>query len=172
MERGKIVRTMRRQTMTTVDVQDRRPQPVLSVRRTVPIAELTTAQSENLHELWDVLRIRGVAPAGPPFVRYHTFGEVETDVETGVPVAEPVDGQGRVSAGELPGGRAVVTVHLGSHDRLGEAYKRIGDWLAANGEADGPAWEVYEWIDLREEPDLSRWPAPADWRAQLVQPIK
>jgi effector-binding domain-containing protein len=158
--------------MTSIDVQNRQPQPVLSVRQTIRVADLTTAQGESLRELWDLLHTRGVAPAGPPFVRYHTFGEVETDVETGVPVAEAVDGQGRVTGGVLPGGRAVVAVHLGGHDRLGDAYKAIAEWLAANGEADGPAWEVYEWIDLRQEPDLSKWPAPADWRTQLVQPVK
>jgi effector-binding domain-containing protein len=158
--------------MTSIDVQHRQPQPVLSVRQTVPLAELTTAQGESLRELWDLLRTRGVAPAGPPFVRYHALRDAETDVELGVPVADAVDGQGRVTGGLLPGGRAVVTVHLGAHDRLGDAYKRIEAWLAAHGQPDGPAWEVYEWIDLSREPDLSSWPAPADWRTQLVQPIK
>src|ERR1700754_3318395 len=130
--------------MTTIDIQQREPQAVLSIRQTVRIADLTEAQGASLHELWQVLKDRGVKPAGSPFVRYHTFGDVENDVETGVPVAETVEGAGRVVAGELPGGRAIRTVHLGGHDRLGEAYNRISEWLAANGESAGPAWEVYE----------------------------
>ncbi|GAA1852222.1 GyrI-like domain-containing protein [Asanoa iriomotensis] len=157
--------------MTDIHVEQREPQPVLSIRQTIPVAELTQAQGASLHELWQVLQDGGITPAGAPFVRYHTFGDVETDVETGVPVAEPADGTGRVRAGELPSGRAVRTVHLGGHDRLGEAYNRIQEWLETHGTATGPAWEVYEWIDLAVEPDPAAWPSPADWRTQLIQPV-
>jgi effector-binding domain-containing protein len=157
--------------MTIIEVEQREPQPVLSIRQTVPIAELTQAQGASLYELWRLLSDRSVEPAGPPFVRYHTFGDVETDVETGVPVAGAVDGAGRISRSELPGGRAVTTVHLGGHDRLGDAYNRIQEWLATHGQPAGAAWEVYEWIDLSREPDPSAWPTPADWRTQLIQPV-
>jgi effector-binding domain-containing protein len=158
--------------MTTIEVEQRDPQPMLSIRQTVPVAELTQAQGTSLHELWRFLHERGVAPTGPPFVRYHTFGDVETDVETGVPVGDAVAGAGRISRSELPGGRAVTTVHLGAHDSLGDAYKRIQDWLATYGQPAGPGWEVYEWIDLTREPDVSSWPAPVNWRTQLVQPVQ
>jgi hypothetical protein len=98
----------------------------------VPVARLTDAQGESLRALWAYLGQRGVGPAGPPFVRYHTFGEAETDVETGVPVAEAVAGEGRIAAGELPRG-AAATWHHGSHDGLAGAYARLGSWLEANG---------------------------------------
>jgi len=157
--------------MTTVEVEQREPQPVLSIRQTVPVAELTQAQGASLYGLWRFLRDRGVAPTGPPFVRYHTFGDVETEVEIGVPVGNAVAGAGRISASELPGGRTVTTMHLGPHDRLGDAYNRVQEWLATHGQPAGPAWEVYEWIDLTREPTVSSWPAPVDWRTQLVQPV-
>jgi effector-binding domain-containing protein len=158
--------------MSTVEVQDRERQPVLSVRQTIATSELTRVQGESLHQLWRLLRDRGVAPAGPPFVRYHTFGDAETDVEIGVPVADGVAGEGRVTRGDLPAGRAVVTVHQGGHDRLAEAYQAIAQALAAHGAAKGAAWEVYGWIDLSKEPDPSSWPAPAQWRTQVVQPVR
>lgn len=158
--------------MSTVEVQDREPQPVLSIRQTVPVAELTRAQGESLHELWVLLRKRGQVPAGPPFVRYHTFGDADTDVEIGVPVPGGVAGEGRVARGELPAGPALVTVHDGAHDRLAEAYQAIAASVPAHGTANGAAWEVYEWIDLSQEPDPASWPAPADWHTQIVQPVK
>jgi effector-binding domain-containing protein len=158
-------------TMTTIDVEQRAPQPVLSIRQTVAVAKLTQAQGESLYELWRLLRDHGIEPDGPPFVRYHTFGEAETDVEIGVPVADAVPGMGRIARGELPGGRVVTTVHLGAHDRLGDAYGRIQEWVAANAQPAGPAWEIYDWIDLTREPDVSSWPTPAEWRTHLVQPI-
>jgi len=94
--------------MTTIEVEQRDPQPVLSIRQTVPVAELTQAQGASLYELWRLLHDRGVAPTGPPFVRYHTFGDVDTDVETGVPVGDAVAGA------DLPGR---VAWWSGRHDR-------------------------------------------------------
>jgi effector-binding domain-containing protein len=111
----------------------RGPQPVLSVRATVPVAELPAAQGEALGALWDHLQRHGGRPGGPPFVRYHSFGDVETDVEVGVPVADGATGEGRVVAGELPGGTMASTWHLGSHDRLAEAYARLQAWLQEHG---------------------------------------
>jgi effector-binding domain-containing protein len=153
-------------------VEDQAPQPILSIRRTVRIAELGERHGESLRELWSAMRARGVPAAGSPFVRYHTFGETETDVEVGVPVADPVAGVGRVAAGELPGGAAISTWHLGSHDRLGEAYARLQTWLSEHDRTPvGAAWEVYCWIDPAAEPDPASWPPQEEWRAELVQPL-
>jgi effector-binding domain-containing protein len=153
-------------------VEARQPQPVLSVRAAARTAELTAAQGQRLRELWSSIQTRGLAPVGPPFVRYHTFGEVETDLEVGIPVAEATAGNGRVASGELPGGAAIVTWHIGAHDRLGEAYGRIASWLKEHSrDTAGTAWEVYWWIDPNTEPDPSSWPPPAEWRTELIQPI-
>jgi effector-binding domain-containing protein len=152
--------------------EDRKPQPILSIRRTVRVDEIAERHGESLRELWDAMRARGVAAVGPPFVRYHTFGEAETDVEVGIPVAEPVAGEGRATARELPGGAAITTWHFGAHDRLGEAYARLEGWLKQHGrEPAGAAWEIYWWIDPSAEPDPARWPPPEQWRAELVQPL-
>ena len=153
-------------------VEDRKPKPVLSVRTNVAVAQLAEAQGESLQELWRSLQARDLTPAGPPFVRYHTFDETETDLEVGVPVSEGTTGEGRVRAGSLPGGASIATWHLGAHDRLAEAYGRLKAWLEEHDRvAAGPAWEVYWWIDASHEPDPSSWPAPAEWRTELVQPI-
>ena len=113
------------QSLDTVVLEDRMPQPVLSIRATVRIDELAERHGESLRELWRSMQTRGVMVAGPPFVRYHTFGPTETDVEVGIPVADAVSGEGRLAAGELPGGAAISTWHIGSPDRLGEAYGRL-----------------------------------------------
>jgi effector-binding domain-containing protein len=153
-------------------VEDRERQPVLSIRTNVAVAQLAQAQGERLSELWRSMQARGLAPVGPPFLRYHTFGETETDVELGVPVRKGATGDGRIEAGALPGGAAIATWHLGPHDSLGEAYGRLNAWLEENErEAAGPPWEVYWWIDPSQEPDPSSWPAPTEWRTELVQPI-
>jgi effector-binding domain-containing protein len=156
-----------------VVVEEREAEPTASVRGTVAVAGLTEAQGVYLRALWSFLEERGLGPAGPPFVRYHTFGESETDFEVGVPIAEQAAGAGRVESGELPDGTAASTWHFGAHDRLGEAYARLGAWIQDNGRVPaGAAWEVYHWIDLTMEPDPATWPPPSEWRTQLIQPIR
>jgi effector-binding domain-containing protein len=160
------------QTTNDVEVQQLEPQPVLSIRATVQIEQLGEVMGDRLQALQGYLRQHGAQPAGPPYVRYHTFGETETDLETGVPVAAPIDGEVRIVAGELPGGPAVTTWHTGPHDKLGEAYARIEAWLKEQGrERSGPAREVYHWIDLSQDLDPSSWD-PSTWGTQLVQPIR
>jgi effector-binding domain-containing protein len=154
-------------------IQHLDPQPVLSVRAHVPVAELAAAQGEALRALWSHRQHHGVRPTGPPYVRYHSFGETDTDMEVGIPVAAGAVGQGRVAAGELPGGPVVSAWHLGAHDRLGDAYAGLQAWLTEHGhQPAGPGWEIYHWIDLDQEPDPASWPDPTSWRTQLLQPTR
>jgi effector-binding domain-containing protein len=155
-----------------VEFRQLEPRPVLYIRATAQIEQLGEAMGDRIQALSSYIRERGAQPAGPPFVRYHTFGETETDFEFGVPVVKPVAGEGRIATGELPGGPAVSTWHFGPDDKLGEAYARIETWLKQHDrERDGAAWEAYYWLDLAQ-PDASNLPDPSTWRTQLVQPVK
>jgi effector-binding domain-containing protein len=161
------------QHSTTAELVELDTQPVLSIRATIPVASLGPAMGNRLGALSSYLRQSGAQPAGPPYVRYHTFGEIETDMETGVPVAAPTEGEGRIASGELPGGPALTTWHDGPHDKLGDAYARIASRLKDHErEPSGPAWEVYHWIDLSQDVDPATWGAVSSGRTQLVQPIK
>ena len=156
-----------------VKMEQLEPQPVLSIRATVQIVDLAQAQDDRLRALSRYLQQSGAQLAGPPFVRYHTFTQTETDLELGVPVAEPVDGEGRIAAGELAGGPAITTWHIGAHDTLAEAYARLQAWLNEHSrEPAGAAWEVYYWIDPKQYRGPESWPNPSSWRTQLIQPIK
>lgn len=161
------------QTSNDVELVTLDSQPILFVRETVPVSKLGEAQGEMLGALRNYLRQQGVRPAGPTFVRYHSFGASESDLELGVPVAEPLAGEGRVVGGTLPGGPALTLWHLGPHDdRLGEAYRRLHAWPGEHGRTiAAPGWEVHCWIDAGKESGPEAWPAPADWRTLLVQPL-
>jgi effector-binding domain-containing protein len=160
------------QNSNEVEMEQLEPQQVLSIRETIQVARLGEVMGERIAALSDYLRQRGAQPAGPPFVRYHTFGESETDMEFGVPVAGPIAGEGRIAAGELPGGPAVTTWHDGPDDKLGEAYARLGAFVTEHGrELDGPAREVYHWIDLGQAQDPAS-SDPGSRRIQLIQPVK
>ena len=108
-----------------IEILQLEPQPVFSIRAAVRVVDLVEAMDDRTRALSGYLQQRGAAPAGPPFVRYHTFGETETDLEFGIPMVEPIAGEGRIAAGELPGGTAVTTWHIGPHDTLADAYARL-----------------------------------------------
>ena len=156
-----------------VAIQQLEPQPVVSIRALVQIADLAQAQDDRLRTLSDYLQQRGGQATGPPFVRYHTFEATETDLELGIPLVAPIEGEGRIVGGRLPGGPAITTWHIGPHDTLAEAYARMGAWLKEHGrEPDGAAWEVYYWINPSQYGGPATWPDPSSWRTQLIQPIK
>lgn len=147
-------------------------QTTLSIRGQVPIADLTTAQGERLRALRAYLTRESIPVAGAPFVRYHTFGDQETDVELGVPLVREAQGQAEIQAGHLPGGPALVTEHVGAHDRLGEVYGRLHQAMSAGGHTpNGAAWEVYEWIDLAHDEGQQSRPPPTEWQTRLIQPV-
>jgi effector-binding domain-containing protein len=154
-----------------VDVE---PQETVAVRFQRPMASVDVGELMDaaMGSLGARLGAAGVAPAGPPFARYHAWGGEVADVEIGFPVAQAIAGlpglaetrEGEVGASELPGGRIAVVVHRGPYAGLGDAYGRLHDWIHDQGEEDGPGpWETY--IDSPEEvEDVSalrteiRWP--------------
>jgi effector-binding domain-containing protein len=158
---------------TGVEIRQIEPQPILSIRGTIRTEQLGQAMGDRIEALTGYLERIGVQPAGPPFVRYHTFSETETDFELGVPVAEPVEGEGQVAAGELEGGPALSTWHFGPHDKLGDAYARIEAALDEHHrEPAGPPREVYHWIDLSNGARTDDMMDPATWRTELILPVK
>jgi effector-binding domain-containing protein len=143
-----------------------KPQSTAAIRVTTEPARIGEAFREVLPEVGSHLEAAGVSPAGPPFARFFDYTEDEADFETGFPVPEPVEGEGRVIAGELPGGLAAVTTHVGPYEGLQDVHAAIGEWVLAHGHDPGGAvWEVYETSPADEE-DSSR------WRTEVVWPLR
>jgi len=132
----------------------------------IPIDQLGAVMGTRIGALADYLRQTGAQPAGPFFVRYHTFGPTDTDMETGVPVAGPVAGSGPICGGVLPGASAISTWHFGPHPRQGG---RTPVWMPGCRPRAGPPWAIYHWINPRRDPAEQD---PAQWGTQLVQPIE
>jgi AraC family transcriptional regulator len=95
----------------------------------------------------------GVAPAGPPFVRYlHTGDQLE--VELGVPVPQrELDG---IECSALPAGRVAVWRHVGPYSELRAACEQLEQSVERLGEEPaGPFWESYV-TNPADEPDASK----------------
>jgi effector-binding domain-containing protein len=132
----------------------------------VPMAEIADFFDRSFSELATVLDRQQIAPTGPAFARYAGPPGATADVEVGFPVGSPVAHEGRVHPSSLPAGPAAHLVHAGGYDRLGEAWQRLGEWIAEQGRTPGPdLWEVYV---TEPSPDMD----PADLRTELFWPIQ
>ena len=152
---------------TEPEVSQRAAQPYAGICRWIPM-DAVGSVADRIPEIFAWLGARGVAPAGPPFFRYHVIDmERQLQVEAGVPVETPVGDEGEVRAGTLPAGRFVVMTHTGAPDTLMAATAELLGWA----EARGLAWDVSQtdtgesWgcrvefylTDPAEQPDLSKW---------------
>ena len=133
---------------TDPEIRELSPQPAVVEVTVTDAAGIPAAVDSGFPRLFGRLADLGVAPAGPPFIRYLRTG-AEMELELGIPVG-PDAGQ---SSG-LPGGRAAVLRHVGPFSGLREACERLQEW--AGDRAAGPFWESYV-TNPREEPDSARW---------------
>jgi hypothetical protein len=77
-------------------------------------------------------------------------GGDQFDMEFGVQVAEGSElPPGDVSIGITPSGRALHTLHVGTYDKLGEAFDAVYAYAAHESiDVGTPGWEVYgDWTD-------------------------
>jgi effector-binding domain-containing protein len=148
-----------------VEVKELKPQPMVSVRGSCRVAEIGPILKEILLEVFYYLDKGGVKPSGPPFTRYHHYDGTNCEIEAGFPVPEPQEGEGRIEPGELPGGSAAATIHVGPYEMLPDAHDALDAWMNENGRRSrGPQWECYI-TDPGKEPD------PWKRETELLWPI-
>jgi effector-binding domain-containing protein len=149
-----------------ITVKTLRPQPIATIRATALFAAIGATLGQVLPEVFAYVVAQGQRPVGPPFSRYLGERGETVELEAGVPVDEPVAGDGRVQAGELPGGPVATIWHIGPYDTLRVTYAVLATWMAAEGRAaGGPTWEVY-WTDPQEVLD------PAEWKTEIICPLR
>jgi len=131
--------------------------------------------ADRFGEVFGFLGARGVEFAGAPFFRYNGVAMPgPLDMEAGVPVAEPVEGDGEVFGGVLPAGRYVRVTHVGHPEELGEVTGLLLEWAKDQGlvfdKEDGPENErwgsrlEFYLTDPREEPDMGKWETVLEFR--------
>ena len=151
--------------------------PEITQRAAVPYAGISAwvtmaalgSVADRIPELFGWLGAHGIAPAGPPFFRYHVIDmEWQLLVEVGVPlVSQAAESDGDVRGGVLPGGRFAVMTHTGTPESLMGATAALLDWAEARGLAwdvtqtdDGEKWgcRIESYLtDPAEQPDTSKW---------------
>jgi effector-binding domain-containing protein len=101
--------------------------------------------SETGKAIGKVARQAGGSAEGPPFNLYYDadYKEEGADIETCLPV-----GGLKATAGKpiwvLRGGRCVTLIHKGPYEQVGNAYRRIFDYMRAKGyDMKPPSREIY-----------------------------
>lgn len=107
------------------------------------------------------LQAKGVEPKQPPFVRYYgfTFDEMNSQgflkamlnmftrvwkLEIGFPIEVPVDPTADLKFVEYPYTQAATCIHRGPYQKVGNSYKKLNQWLKANGHVpEDTSFEVY-----------------------------
>ena len=137
---------------------------VASIRMKTTPDKLSQTFEEIFPEVLSYLQSLNMKPSGPPFGRYHAYGE-EIDLEAGVPVHKPIEPKERIQASTLPETQVATAWHIGDFDKLEQSYRILEKWMKSEGytPSKGP-WEVY-WTDPRQEPDKSK------WRTEIIWPI-
>jgi hypothetical protein len=150
------------------EITQRAAQPYAGISAWVTMAAVGSV-ADRIPEIFGWLGARGIAPAGPPFFRYHVIDmERQLLVEAGVPVASAVaEDDGIICGGILPAGRFAVMTHTGAPQTLMGATAALLDWADARelawdvsqtdaGEKWGCRLESYL-TDPAQQPDTSKW---------------
>lgn len=128
---------------TTPEVVDLPARSTAVVRIEGPAADLPRMMSEAFSLTMGAISAAGASFAGHPFARYETFGP-RIVAEVGFPFSGMVTPGGRVHVRELPGGRAVMTRHVGSYDTIGDAWRQVQVWMTEHDlVSSGAPWEAY-----------------------------
>jgi effector-binding domain-containing protein len=151
----------------TPEITTRAEQPYVAISAQVTMAELG-GLAARFGEVFGWLGAHGIAPAGPPFFKYNAIDMArELDMEAGVPVTAPMDGDGPVVARVLPAGRYVTVTHVGHPKDLAQATAELLDWAGR----EGLKWDMTtgdrgeQWAsrvefyltDPNQEPDMNKW---------------
>jgi effector-binding domain-containing protein len=149
------------------EITQRAAQPYAGISAWVTMATIDSV-ADRIPEIFSWLGARGIAPAGPPFLRYHLIDmERQLQVEAGVPVASAVEDDGAIRAGTLPAGRFAIMTHTGAPDTMVAATAELHDWAKARGLAwdmsrtdAGEHWGCrleFFLTNPAEQPDASKW---------------
>jgi len=159
--------------LSTPDIAWRKERYYAAIRLKVAAADIPTTLPQLHPEVYAWLRLREVAPDGPPFFQYLWMGEDRRLlVEVGVPTAFPVMGDDRIVGGMFPAGDYASLVHTGDYCTLIEAHKELDAWVEKMGRCDkeeipgkGVAFASRTEFYLTDERVV---PDPAEWETEVV----
>ena len=128
-----------------IEVKEVKSGKSLVIKTTVPTSEIGPKMGEMYGKLFDFLGDNNIGPTGPPFTVYYKFEpEGNTTFETGIPVAEEVEGNGEILFKKFPEMKVISTMYTGAYENMMPVYEALTKYLEENNlESDGTSWEIY-----------------------------
>ena len=128
-----------------IEVKEVEAAKALVIKTSVPINEIGPKMGEMYGKLFGFLEENNIEPVGPPFAVYYEFNpEGNTTFETGIPVAQTVEGNEVISFKEFPAMKVATTIYTGAYETFIPVYEALSKYLEENKlESDGTTWEIY-----------------------------
>ena len=139
------------------------PQDAIAVRGDIAIPDLPEFFQRAFIASFEAAAKTGVDIVGPPFGFYPAMPSETVVIEAGFPVSSAMEASGDVHPLVLPGGPAVVVMHIGPFEAMEKTYAALQAWMAQEGlQPASGMWECYL-TDPAAEPDQSKWQTKIVW---------
>jgi effector-binding domain-containing protein len=121
--------------------------PTAVVAQTTTWTEFPNLWGQLLGQVYEFVRPRPELATGDAHERWQNvmlYKDQRPDVEVGVLVSGPFQGEGSVTLSALPAGEVATATHRGDYAKLGDTHEAVREFAAAHGrELDGVCWEIY-----------------------------
>lgn len=145
------------------EVREIPAQPYASSRAATTRKGIGETIAVLLKEVWEHIEQSDGVPIGPPFTAYtRDNGDDDIEIEAGIPLDRPIEGNERVICQMSPGGEAVSIVHIGPFEGLRGADAALAAWAAKNHRTPHGANVHVYWTDPAAVQD------PAKWKTEVV----
>jgi effector-binding domain-containing protein len=133
-------------------------QQVLFIKDSSDASGIGLKLAEMYGELMAYISNKKIEIAGHPYAAFYNWDPAKPFVfDAGIPVRSPIQGEGRVEAGEIPAGKVILAPFYGPYEKTGEMHVTIQKYLELKKMSyTGPPWEVYV-TDPKTETDTSKW---------------
>lgn len=120
------------------------PQPTLFIRAVTSVEGLPAVVGQSFARIAALAQTWGTALTSAPYAAYYNMDMRALEVELGFPIGQPLQGEGDIQAGSLPGGRAVSCLYTGPYAGLQAGYDSLETFIQGNSLATrGPWYEFY-----------------------------
>lgn len=119
-------------------------QHAVVVREVVAMNAMQECFGRAFGQTMGAAQAQGRQIVGMPFGMYFGVPTDSVDVAAGFPIDAPVTADSTTQPIELPGGKAVEMLHIGTYDSVGESYNKIMQFMGEHHLTPSTVmWESY-----------------------------